>query len=40
VDLRYRERSVRLAHFLQRRMGAVDEARPGHVAMVLDNHLS
>ena len=36
---RYRDESVRLAHFLGRRLGTVDEARPGHVAMVLENHL-
>ena len=36
---RYRDEAVRLAHFLQRRLGAVDEARPGHVAMLLENHL-
>jgi fatty-acyl-CoA synthase len=36
---RYRDESVRLAHFLQRRLGAVDDARPGHVAMMLENHL-
>jgi acyl-CoA synthetase (AMP-forming)/AMP-acid ligase II len=28
-----------MAHFLQRRLGACDDARPGHVAMVLENHL-
>ena len=33
----YRDESVRLAHFLQRRLGAVDESRPGHVAIVLEN---
>ena len=36
---RYRDEAVRLAHFLQRRLGAVDDARPGHVAMILENHL-
>jgi len=36
---RYRDESVRLAHFLQRRLGAVDDARPAHVAMILENHL-
>jgi fatty-acyl-CoA synthase len=34
----FRDESVRLAHFLLRRLGAVDEQRPGHVAMVLENH--
>jgi fatty-acyl-CoA synthase len=33
-----RDESVRAAHFLLRRLGAIDEARPGHVAMVLENH--
>ncbi len=36
--LRYRDESVRLAHFLLRRLGRTDETRPGHVAMMLDNH--
>src|SRR5258705_6062956 len=36
---RYRDESVRMAHFLQRRLGAIDDARPGHVAMILENHL-
>ncbi len=36
---RYRDESARLAHFLQRRLGPIDDARPGHVAMVLENHL-
>lgn len=35
----YRDESVRLAHFLLRRLGPVDERRPGHVAMLLENHL-
>jgi fatty-acyl-CoA synthase len=35
----YRDESVRLAHFLLRRLGTIDEARPGHVAMLLENHL-
>ncbi|HZR81036.1 MAG TPA: AMP-binding protein [Candidatus Binatia bacterium] len=34
----YRNESVRVAHLLQRRLGAIDDARPGHVAMVLENH--
>src|SRR5689334_13985217 len=36
---RYRDESVRLAHFLLRRLGHIDESRPGHVAMLLENHL-
>jgi fatty-acyl-CoA synthase len=35
----YRDESVRFAHFLLRRLGPVDERRPGHVAMLLENHL-
>src|SRR5262245_17463244 len=35
----FREESVRMAHFLRRRLGAIDDAHPGHVAMVLENHL-
>ncbi len=35
----YRDASVRMGHFLQRRFGAVDDARPAHVAMLLENHL-
>jgi fatty-acyl-CoA synthase len=35
----YRDESVRTAHFLLRRLGAIDDARPGHVAILLDNHL-
>ncbi len=34
----YRDVSVRLAHFLLRRLGTIDDARPGHVAMLLENH--
>ncbi|MCL4686207.1 AMP-binding protein [Myxococcota bacterium] len=34
----YRDESVRLAHFLLRRLGPLDERRPGHVAMLLENH--
>ena len=33
-----RDESVRTAHFLLRRLGAVDDQRPGHVAMLLENH--
>src|SRR5438552_19200783 len=36
---RYRDESVRLAHFLRRRLGPVDDARPAHVAMLIENHL-
>ncbi len=35
----FRDQSVRMAHLLLRRLGAIDERRPGHVAMVLENHL-
>jgi fatty-acyl-CoA synthase len=35
----FRDESVRLAHFLLRRLGRVDDAHPGHVAMILENHL-
>jgi fatty-acyl-CoA synthase len=35
----YRDESVRTAHFLRRRLGTIDDARPGHVAMFLENHL-
>jgi fatty-acyl-CoA synthase len=36
---RYRDECVRMAHFLRGRLGAVDDARPAHVAMILENHL-
>lgn len=36
---RYRDESVRFAHFLRRRLGTIDEQRPGYVAMILENHL-
>jgi len=36
---RYRDECVRTAHLLRRRLGPTDEMRPGHVAMLLDNHL-
>jgi fatty-acyl-CoA synthase len=36
---RYRDESVRHAHLLLRRLGTIDDARPGHVAMLLENHL-
>ena len=35
----YRDESVRMAHFLAGRLGVIDDGRPGHVAMVLENHL-
>lgn len=35
----FRDESVRMAHFLLRRLGRIDDAHPGHVAMVLDNHM-
>ncbi len=34
----FRDESVRLAHFLLRRLGPIDDGRPGHVAMLLENH--
>ena len=36
---RFRDESVRVARFLQRRLGTVDDRRPGHVTMLLENHL-
>jgi fatty-acyl-CoA synthase len=36
---RYRDECVRTAHFLLGRLGPRDDARPGHVAMLLENHL-
>jgi fatty-acyl-CoA synthase len=36
---RYRDESVRFAHFLLGRLAPIDERRPGHVAMLLENHL-
>jgi fatty-acyl-CoA synthase len=36
---RYRDECVRLADFLARRLGPVDADHPGHVAMLLENHL-
>ncbi len=35
----YRDECVRTAHLLRRRLGPCDDARPGHVAMLLENHL-
>jgi fatty-acyl-CoA synthase len=34
---RFRDEAVRYAHFLRQRLGSVDDARPGHVAMLLEN---
>jgi fatty-acyl-CoA synthase len=36
---RFRNESVRLARFLRERLGRIDDTRPGHVAMMLENHL-
>jgi fatty-acyl-CoA synthase len=35
----YRDECVRMAHFLAGRLGRIDDARPGHVAVMLENHL-
>ncbi|MGH2899785.1 MAG: AMP-binding protein, partial [Solirubrobacteraceae bacterium] len=35
----FRDESARMAHFVLRRLGASDERRPPHVAMLLENHL-
>ena len=35
----YRNESVRMARFVRGRLGQIDDKRPGHVAMLLDNHL-
>lgn len=35
----YRNECVRMARFLRGRLGSIDDQRPGHVAMLLDNHL-
>jgi fatty-acyl-CoA synthase len=35
----FRDEAVRTAHFLLQRMGRVDEQSPGHVSMLLENHL-
>jgi fatty-acyl-CoA synthase len=35
----YRNESVRVARALRQRLGRVDEQRPGHVAMLLENHM-
>ncbi len=36
---RFRDESVRMGHFLLGRLGEIDDRRPGHVAMMLENHL-
>jgi fatty-acyl-CoA synthase len=36
---RYRDECVRLAHFLLARLGRIDAEHPGHVAVLLENHL-
>ena len=33
----FRDEAVRYAHFLLRRLGPIDDKRPGHVAMLLEN---
>lgn len=35
----YRDECVRMAHLLLGRLGRIDPDRPGHVAMMLENHL-
>ena len=35
----YRDECVRMAHFLLQRIGRIDDAHPGHVAMFVENHL-
>jgi fatty-acyl-CoA synthase len=34
----FRDEAVRYGHLLKRRLGPCDDARPGHVAMMLENH--
>lgn len=34
----FRDEAVRVAHLLRQRLGPIDDARPGHVAMLLENH--
>lgn len=34
-----RDESARVAQLLRGRLGAIDDKRPGHVAMILENHL-
>jgi fatty-acyl-CoA synthase len=33
-----RDEAVRIAHFVREQLGVVDEARPAHVAMLMENH--
>ncbi|MEE8557058.1 MAG: AMP-binding protein, partial [Myxococcota bacterium] len=35
----YRDESVRMAHFLLGRLGTINDRRPGHVGVFLENHL-
>jgi fatty-acyl-CoA synthase len=35
----FRDEATRMAHFVSRRLGASDDKRPAHVAMLLENHL-
>jgi fatty-acyl-CoA synthase len=35
----FRDQSVRMGHFLLGRLGEIDDQRPGHVAMMLENRL-
>ncbi|HVM97849.1 MAG TPA: AMP-binding protein [Candidatus Acidoferrales bacterium] len=35
----FRDESVRTAHLFLRRLGNIDDAKPGHVAMIMENHL-
>ncbi len=37
--LDFRNESVRTAHFLLQRLGKIDSDHPGHVAMLLENHM-
>jgi fatty-acyl-CoA synthase len=34
----FRDEAVRVAHLLRQRLGPIDDSRPGHVAMLLENH--
>ena len=35
--LEFRDECVRMAHFLRSRLGSVDDARPGHIAVLMEN---
>ncbi len=35
----FRNESARMGRFLHGRLGTIDDERPGHVAMILENHL-